>query len=209
MPTTDYRSLRTRADLTMLMLGIYIPLIAVIVLMNLNQISLLDGTWSSGIMAFLYAVNYVAIVVTLLMWMHRASSNLRSLGVENQKYSPRAAVLWWFVPIAWWWMPYRVLREIYQGSQPVVRRIHPAFTAWWWMWLGGAYLGSVITRAVSADSGTAPASYVTRDWITVLSNLLLLVTAWFLFEIVRRTTEYQERKFELTTQQSGANSSVT
>ena len=155
VPTTEYRSPRGRADFTMLLLGIYIILVAVIIVMTLSQISLLNGMRSSGIMtpqdihdslrlhfvmAILYVVTFVAVVVAFLRWMYRVSTNLRTLGVEGQRYSHRAAVFWWFVPIAWFWMPYRVLREIYQGSQPVAARTHPAFTTWWWLWLAGSYL---------------------------------------------------------------------
>ena len=209
MPTTEYRSPQTRADFTMLLLGIYILLVAVIIVMTLNQISLLNGMRDSGVIVpqeiqdnlrshslitVVYVVNFVAIVVAFLMWMHRVSSNLRPLGVTRQKHSPRAAVFWWFVPIASWWMPYRVLREIHQVSQPVSSRVHPAFTAWWWLWLAGAYMGPLITRMMSADPYTDPDAYVARDWVAILFNLLLLGIAWFLFEIVRRTTENQELK---------------
>ena len=86
------------------------------------------------ILSVLVVVNFVAAVVAFLMWMHRASTDLQHLGVDEQKYSPRAGVIWWFVPIASWWMPYRVLREIWHGSLRYRERTPPMFTIWWWLW---------------------------------------------------------------------------
>lgn len=184
-------------------------------LMTLSEISLLndlnsgvilpqdiqDTLRTRSIVSFVYVVNYIAVVIAFLMWMHKASSNLRSLGVVNQRYSPHAAVLWWFCPIAWWWMPYFALREIWHGSRITGARTHLAFTAWWLLWCVGAYAGPVLLM-VNADPYTQPDRYIARDWISILTNFLLLVSAWFLFEIVRRTTENQEEMAGLASQQA-------
>ena len=69
---------------------------------------------------------------------------------------------------------------------------------------GRFVFGSVEAALVRGDVDpyTQPASYVALNWISILAYLLLLVAAWFLFEIVRRTTENQEEKFETVTQET-------
>ena len=97
MQTYSYLSLRGRSDITMLMLGIFILMIALIVVMKLNQNSSLlsmndvdiqNSLRTHAIVGFLYYVNFIAIAVTFLMWLHRASSNLRYLGVTKQRFTP-------------------------------------------------------------------------------------------------------------------------
>ena len=41
---------------------------------------------------------FFGLIITFLMWLHRASSNLASLGYINQRFSPGWAVGWWFIP---------------------------------------------------------------------------------------------------------------
>ena len=200
-----FLSLRGRADLTMLMLGIYIVLVGLIIVMQLNQNSYLadmsylhvqNSLRAHAIVDFIYYMNFIAIVVTFLIWQYRASSNLRSLGVTNQRFTPRAGVIWWFVPVAWWWMPYLTMLDVWRGSLPEGTRVHPAFTLWWLLWLAGGMGGPVVAFLTNPDPYTDPDAYINRNLIEIPFYLLLMASAWFLFEIVRRTTKNQEQKVE-------------
>ena len=48
----------------------------------------------------------LAAIVVWLVWQYRARSNLDGLGAVGLRYSPGWAVGWWFIPVAFWWMPY-------------------------------------------------------------------------------------------------------
>ena len=92
------------------------------------------------------------------------------------------------------------MREVWRGSLPNETRIHPAFTLWWLLWLAGGLGGPVISLLTNANPYTDPSSYINRNLTEIPFYLLLMASAWFLFEIVRRTTENQEQKFELEVQ---------
>lgn len=217
--TTDYRSPRLRANLTMLMLCVMALLVAVIIVMKFNQSSLLSSMTTSDVInrqaiqsslrthEFLevaYLVNFMVVAVAFLMWMHRASSNLQPLGVMRQRFTPWAGVIWWFVPFAFLWMPYLALREVWHGSRITAVRTHPAFNLWWWMWLVCIFPGPALPIPPpwmdAPDPYTDPKSYIDGNSGQILFLLLLVVASVFLFEIVRRTTKNQEQKFELATQ---------
>src|SRR6266436_5309609 len=57
-------------------------------------------------------------VLLFLMWVYRANKNARALGAAGMKYTPGWSVGWFFVPFAGLFMPYWVLKEIWQVSSP-------------------------------------------------------------------------------------------
>src|SRR5918997_5039842 len=65
----------------------------------------------------------VALVVAFLLWLHRASKNLRALGNPSQRieFTPGWAVGWFFIPFANLVMPYKAVREVWEKSDPAVR----------------------------------------------------------------------------------------
>src|SRR6266446_8041100 len=75
--------------------------------------------------------------VLFLMWVYRANKNGRALGCAGMKYSPGSSVGWFFVPIANLFMPYWVLKEIWQASSPMPHggwrqtTVSPLLALWW------------------------------------------------------------------------------
>jgi hypothetical protein len=75
--------------------------------------------------------------VLFLFWVYRANKNGRALGAVGMKYGPGWSVGWFFVPIASLFMPYWVIKEIWQVSSPTPhngwRHAHvtPLLALWW------------------------------------------------------------------------------
>jgi hypothetical protein len=75
--------------------------------------------------------------VLFLMWVYRANKNGRALGAAGMKYDPGWSVGWFFVPIANLFMPYWVLKEIWQASSPTPHggwrqtTVSPLLALWW------------------------------------------------------------------------------
>jgi hypothetical protein len=79
--------------------------------------------------------SWVAFVASLV-WLYRAVANLAVLDYPGS-ISPAMSVVWWFVPIAFFFMPYRVVRSLYAYSAPehhlLGGRVVEAWWACWWI----------------------------------------------------------------------------
>ena len=102
------------------------------VILTLSEISLLEQIQSGEevtdsyidalgnlwiILAILLIGTCVGCAVLFLMWKHKASKNLAPLGVSNQRFSPRWAVAYYFIPILGLFRPYQAMKEIYLRSR--------------------------------------------------------------------------------------------
>ncbi|MDQ6885331.1 MAG: DUF4328 domain-containing protein [Candidatus Dormibacteraeota bacterium] len=103
----------------------------------------------------------VLAAVSFLAWFARAYRNLPALGGQNLQWSPRSAVLWWFVPLANLFMPYRIMAEIWkvssEGRHALAGRV--LLLAWWLTWLAAQIFGNA-TRNTD------------QNWVGYLAALL-------------------------------------
>ena len=110
-----------------------------------------DALFGLDSMSLLVSVVYISTVVLFLMWLYRASRNLQPLGSCDQRFSPRWAVGWWFIPILWFIFPYQVVAEVWRGSNPNAppdvdwkRGSVSALLGWWWgLWIVHNLLASM------------------------------------------------------------------
>lgn len=77
--------------------------------------------------------------ILVLMWIYRANYNARQLGAADMRFTPGGAVGWYFVPIAWFWMPYLAMREIWRASVSPsdwsAAPVSPQLRWWWGLWI--------------------------------------------------------------------------
>lgn len=59
---------------------------------------------------------WLATTIFFLIWQYRLRLNYDSLGVRAMAHSPAMNVVWWFVPVANWFMPYMVLQELWRAG---------------------------------------------------------------------------------------------
>ena len=73
----------------------------------------------------------IGMIVAYQMWQYRASENANR-GIAETRYSPGMGVGWWFIPIANFFMPLLVLRDLWRaahaGEEAAGR--NPATFAW-------------------------------------------------------------------------------
>ena len=63
----------------------------------------IEVTHPQDFVLWVYGIAYLITVILFLMWVHRSHKNLKALGADETKFSPRSAVLWWFVPFMNFW----------------------------------------------------------------------------------------------------------
>ena len=154
-------------------------------------------------------ISYIGLAVAFLMWISRASKNLSALGASNQKFSPRWAVAWWFIPMAWPWVTYIVTAEIWVESHPERHRPPAWFTVWWATWIVSNVLGyfSIIASAINrneiilGDSLAIAPDAILGNSLAIASDAINIAAALCLIIIVRRITANQIQKHQTSADQ--------
>ena len=114
---------------------------------------------AASLIALLEAPLRLGAIISFLVWLHRAYSNLSSLKAHNLEFSPGWAVGWWFIPFANIVKPFQIVREVYNESDPEVDPYSgfspaaagtPLILGVWW---GTFLLSGVATRISDAVYG--------------------------------------------------------
>jgi hypothetical protein len=105
-----------------------------------------------GVIGMFVLIVSILLNITLLFWYYRATKNIHSFGAKEVT-SPRMAVIWWFVPIAFLWKPYQVAQQIWKASNPEIKLVNG--TEWknapsskiiklWWFLTLASIFGSIV-----------------------------------------------------------------
>ena len=92
---------------------------------------------------------YIASGVTFIMWFRRAYNNLHQK-LNHLNFSEGWAAGSWFVPFVNLFRPYRIMRELYEETDKLLKRrfeyyvsqvIYSAIGLWWTLWIISGVLG--------------------------------------------------------------------
>lgn len=139
----------------------------------------------------------IATAVFFLMWVYRANNNLRVLGTLGMQFTPTWSIVWWFIPLANWVVPFFILRELHAASggnapgQNTWRHnpSSPLLILWWLTWIGAALLsivGSILPLFQNRDL------ILISGWFNLASNLASACGAVCAAMLVNRITERVE-----------------
>ncbi len=213
----EYRTCRVRSIWTTILLTVLGTTIMVSFFATLSEIQLLDRMEAGHVIsetersdiadrqaniAFLALLVNVATIIAFLIWIYRASKNLAPLGAVGQRFSSVWAVVWWFVPIFWFFRPYQVMKEIWQGSFPGLSTrdetswreapVEPLLGWWWGLWLLGQWMG--ILGSIAYDFGETVEELIAGNWFILTSDILLIIASVLAFILVWKITSNQEQK---------------
>ncbi len=92
---------------------------------------------SRRIITLVQAIILIASAVLILKWIYRMNHNAHQLGAQGMESSPKASVVWFFVPFINIYMPYFVMREIWKTSKnPADWKMFPPRRS---SWRGGCF----------------------------------------------------------------------
>ncbi len=141
----------------------------------------------------LFVLAAILTAVALMAWLSRSIDNVPPLGGGVPHDSPRWAIGWWFVPIAFLWKPYTVVRETWDRLAPVERAAGGALVVSWWIaWIVGGVGSRVAAIMMNANSLTIDDTKTVFS-VMSLAYLALVVSAVCGFLVVR---ELQKRADE-------------
>jgi hypothetical protein len=191
-----YRSSLTRARVAALLLlvGAVVDLIAA--LEGLRGIGLMDAA-EAGTLTLSEAEAFdnsyattglaqlgllAATAVAVLAWLSRVVENIPPLTGRTPRRGPRAAIGWWFVPIASLIVPYQIVADSarrlrLERSDGTERLLLP----WWILWLVGGWLGNVLLRLPTETIDQLRTAYALQG----LSDLISVAAAVLLVLVIR------------------------
>jgi heme/copper-type cytochrome/quinol oxidase subunit 2 len=151
----------------------------------------------SGAISGLVMVLALAVTVLFCLFMPRANRNARAFG-SLMTISPGWAAGWFFVPVANFWMPYQVMKEIWQGSDPDPN-VRPALVEapglikWWWMtYLLRGVAGPAVYFASRDENRTQAA--IDLSTVTIATSVLTLIAAPLAAATVRAVARRQDER---------------
>jgi hypothetical protein len=211
-----YESGHQRARATTILLWIWLGLAVLSILSDVLEIGLIESARAGQdistseatlndtrqqLIALVQFSVYLGIVVSFLMWFHRAYRNLPALGAAGLKYTPGWTIGAWFVPIMNLGRPFQIMKEIWQASVsredtranvglsviPV-----PSALGWWWgTWLVGGILGRFATQMARLDD--LP-SLIMSDWVGIAATIFSIAAGALLIWIIREVDRLQEER---------------
>jgi uncharacterized protein DUF4328 len=120
-----------------------------------------------------------AFIVTGIIWLilqYRAQRSLRSLATPGSiKFKESDAVVWWLIPVANFWMPLRVNRELHSESSKLAGAADDGVqkvNLWWTLYLASAALG--VVAAVMSGGADDPSTQITEGYFSKL-----ITSHWF------------------------------
>lgn len=140
----------------------------------------------------------IASVALVLQWIRMSNHNVRRLGARGMKFTPRSAVLWFFVPPANLWLPYLAMRELAKcSSSPLAWHAEPVspLLAWWWgLLLSYAALLCASLYLSHHDHGIDGASVLSA--LNLAADVLAIAVCAVLVFIVQQISRLQLKQSE-------------
>jgi len=122
----------------------------------------------------------VGSLILFLFWFYRANANVRAMGADGLMGSPGLSVAWFFIPIAFLFMPFVVMRDTWKASAAPrdwqVQPTNPLLGFWWAAFLVSHIAATVALRiSLSEDYDMLDALgvlFLISDATAIVANLL-------------------------------------
>jgi two-component system OmpR family response regulator len=122
---------------------------------------------------------YVLSAGAFLVWLNRSYTRLRARKIAGLHFTPITAIIWFFVPIAFLFMPRRVVNELWhaaglpdEGHAPRRTRVPMLVSVWWTAFVAFA-ISAVLTGATTRDPSLE--DLFRQTWTNFASDLLALL----------------------------------
>ena len=215
-PPARWRSLRGLTTALTWLFSAHIVLTVVLIIGVLNHFRVLGDKETGGLVFDTKAVNDanalpaamillsglvgLATFVLLIIWLYRAAKNNEALGRQNPRLGPGWAIGGWFIPIAWWVIPFIILDDVWRGSDPSIARGDPNWRrsstmGAIWAWLVTAVIFTV-PSAIASSTGDVRADEPEKvrrdDILRVIGAVGAIVAAVLAILVTRRIAARQE-----------------
>jgi hypothetical protein len=215
-PPTQWRSLGGLTKALTVLFAIHIGLLALMIVGVINHLSVLSDKERGGfvfdtdavndaqtfpaVMLLLAGLVGIATFVLLIIWLYRAAKNNEALGRQNPRLGAGWAIGGWFIPIAWWVIPFIVLDDVWRGSDPSIPRGDPSWRrsktlAAIWAWAVTAAI-LTIPNFIASSGGDVRADEPEKvrrdDILRIIGALGGIIAAVLAIVVIRKVAARQE-----------------
>lgn len=159
------------------------------------QSQLENSDTRQGIIGKLSLLLFIVQAISILMWIYRANSNVRQLGVMNMEFSPGWSIGYYFIPLLNFWVPYQAMKEIYRCSQTVSHQPEKMgegiLALWWFLWISSNILGKLTWKASSSTQESSIEQLINTNILYQINALIDIPLSIALFLIVRKIYRMQ------------------
>ena len=191
-----YRSSRLRGWIAVLLLaaiaaadllGIWLDLRGVVLMAEAEAGTLTEVTAVAfdelyAAVGFVQTGLLVASGVGVLAWLSRVVDDVPPLTGRTPLRGPRAAIGWWFVPVANFVVPYMIVSDTARRMRPADGgRMGLLLPTWWALWLASSLLGVLLVRLPTDtidELRTAYLSFALGDLVDAVGAVLLITIVW-------------------------------
>jgi Domain of unknown function (DUF4328) len=215
-PPARWRSLRGITTALTWLFSAHIVLTAVLIIGVFNHLRVLGDKESGGLVIDTKAVNDanalpaamivlsglvgLAIFVLLIIWLYRAAKNNEALGRQNPRLGPGWAIGGWFIPIAWWVIPFVILDDVWRGSDPSIARADPGWrrsstmgAIWAWLVTAVVFtIPSIIASSTGDVRADEPDKVRRDDILRIIGAVGAILAAVLAIVVTRRIAARQE-----------------
>jgi hypothetical protein len=144
---------------------------AVVLSLTMDAETLISGD-VGRLFSILQLITWLASLSLFLIWFYRANANARAMGAEDLTGSPGLSVGWFFIPIAFLFMPFVVVRDTWKASEAPrdwQGRSAPPLIGFWWAAMLVSNIAGSISFRIAVEGGYDAASAVAM--FDLISNL--------------------------------------
>ncbi|MDQ2967650.1 MAG: response regulator [Actinomycetota bacterium] len=128
------------------------------------------------ILAFALLVLYLLSAAAFLVWLHRSYARLQARRITGLRFNQFTALVWFFVPVAFFFMPRRAVTELWHGNPlpdggRINRRLRaPLLVSAWWTAFIAFAISAVLTGVLTPEPTIT--DLFRQTWTNVASDLL-------------------------------------
>jgi hypothetical protein len=163
---------------------------------NVSEDMMMGGNFIQGSISLIYFAAYIVSIVLFIRWFRRAYYNLR-IKTGPTEYSEGWAAGAWFVPIMNLFVPYRIMKELYErtdqyllleANEPYVDRLKTSnLTLWWTLWLIYGFLSNIVGKVVWRAE-TLP-ELINGEVLSMVSGVLFVPLCIVTVNVIRNYSE--------------------
>lgn len=158
-------------------------------------------------------IDIVSAIITLI-WYYRANKNIHAFGAKEVT-SPAMSVIWWFIPIAFFWKPYSVAQQIWKASKPEIKLVEGTewrkasgsniVKAWWILGilailirvLVGSFLAPAFGQMQFTPHYVEEPNFFSEGFLILLTNIPGIVSTVYFIRMIKQVAAWQGLKADI------------